>query len=544
MNEDPDLDALHDNGGPTETHSPFVTSPIVNYIPAEFCAVSTDQRGISRPQGSGCEIGAFEVQAPVFIQVPGNASAIATSPNGVEVNYILPVALDSFGSLSNGINPTVSVACDPPPGTIFPLGASPINCEATDGYGQVTEQAYTITVQPANSLRPTLNAGVNTRFYTNNPAGVAVTMAPVASSPIDPNPVVTCNPPSGSVFPIGTTQVTCYATDMYGLTSIPSNFLIIVVLGDPPATTPPSPPSPPSPPAPPVDPGDGDDGEPVAPPPGEDEDEEDEGRDEVDTSAFDDLWTRNDSSVANGTTARSWTWGPSPFTSLAQTDNDLWEEYDDGERVVRYYDKSRMEITNPDGDTSSIWYVTNGLLATELITGMLQVGDEEFVEMAPANVPVAGDFDDPEGPTYATFTHLTGAVDDQVGQTIVSRLSRDGTSTDDSGLASRGVIYAYYDEITGHNVAAPFREFMTSTGMITVDGELVEGPLFPDPLFAVGRPITEAFWATVLVGGTPHDVLMQCFERRCLTYTPENAEEWQIEAGNVGLHYFWWRYGQ
>ena len=38
-------------------------------------------------------------------------------------------------------------------------------------------------------------------------------------------------------------------------------------------------------------------------------------------------------------------------------------------------------------------------------------------------------------------------------------------------------------------------------------------------------------------------MLIQCFERRCLTYTPGNPDGWQVEAGNVGQHYFHWRYG-
>ncbi|MEZ4570080.1 MAG: clostripain-related cysteine peptidase [Thermomicrobiales bacterium] len=54
--------------------------------------------------------------------------------------------------------------------------------------------------------------------------------------------------------------------------------------------------------------------------------------------------------------------------------------------------------------------------------------------------------------------------------------------------------------------------------------------------------MTEAYWATVEVAGTPKDVLSQCFERRCLTYTPDNDPGWQVEAGNVGLHYYDWRY--
>jgi hypothetical protein len=39
------------------------------------------------------------------------------------------------------------------------------------------------------------------------------------------------------------------------------------------------------------------------------------------------------------------------------------------------------------------------------------------------------------------------------------------------------------------------------------------------------------------------DVLWQCFERRCLTFTPDNPAGWQVEAGIVGLHYYEWRYG-
>jgi hypothetical protein len=39
------------------------------------------------------------------------------------------------------------------------------------------------------------------------------------------------------------------------------------------------------------------------------------------------------------------------------------------------------------------------------------------------------------------------------------------------------------------------------------------------------------------------DVLIQCFQRRCLTYTPSNPDGWRVEAGNIGQHYYAWRYG-
>jgi hypothetical protein len=66
---------------------------------------------------------------------------------------------------------------------------------------------------------------------------------------------------------------------------------------------------------------------------------------------------------------------------------------------------------------------------------------------------------------------------------------------------------------------------------------------FGDAFSGTGFPIMEAYWVTVPVGGEMKDVLLQCFERRCMTYTPDNPPDWQVEAGNVGLHYLDWRYG-
>ena len=43
-----------------------------------------------------------------------------------------------------------------------------------------------------------------------------VHFAVTASDAIDPSPVVSCVPPSGSVFPLGDTLVTCTATDAEG----------------------------------------------------------------------------------------------------------------------------------------------------------------------------------------------------------------------------------------------------------------------------------------------------------------------------------------
>jgi beta-glucanase (GH16 family) len=56
---DPQLGGLADNGGPTLTHALLPTSPAIDAAHPATCP-PTDQRGLARPQGAACDIGAFE----------------------------------------------------------------------------------------------------------------------------------------------------------------------------------------------------------------------------------------------------------------------------------------------------------------------------------------------------------------------------------------------------------------------------------------------------------------------------------------------------
>jgi beta-glucanase (GH16 family) len=56
---DAGLGGLADNGGPTLTHALSTGSPAINAGVAAGCP-ATDQRGVTRPQGAGCDSGAFE----------------------------------------------------------------------------------------------------------------------------------------------------------------------------------------------------------------------------------------------------------------------------------------------------------------------------------------------------------------------------------------------------------------------------------------------------------------------------------------------------
>jgi len=69
---DPKLGALADNGGPTQTHALLIDSPALN---AGNTPLTSDQRAITRPQGSADDIGAFET----FVAPPASVQFSAAS---------------------------------------------------------------------------------------------------------------------------------------------------------------------------------------------------------------------------------------------------------------------------------------------------------------------------------------------------------------------------------------------------------------------------------------------------------------------------------
>ena len=254
-------------------------------------------------------------------------------------------------------------------------------------------------------------------------------------------------------------------------------------------------------------------------------------------SPFDEAWNRTDLPVADGTVHRTWIWGD----SVSEVLDEDYADAPGGSREVQYFDKSRMEINDPEGDSTSPWFVTNGLLVVELISGHMQVGDERFIEYVPSEANVAGDQDIGFTVKYYELARHLDAPPRTIGAVIAERMSSFGLLGRDAALADYGVTAGHVDPVTNHGIATPFWEFMNSDGLVWDGASYVVAPLFANPYFATGRPITEAYWTNTRVAGTHKMVLFQCFERRCLTYTPDNPPGWQVEAGNVGQHYFHWR---
>src|SRR5215212_2243437 len=261
--------------------------------------------------------------------------------------------------------------------------------------------------------------------------------------------------------------------------------------------------------------------------------------------AFLRVWDRTDSLVADGTVGRSWFWGPEPGEARLEP----WSEARNGERLVQYFDKSRMELNDPQANPNDPFFVTNGLLTVELISGQMQTGQAQYENRYPAYIPMSGDPGDETTPTYAAFQGVSNTnrgdhpATDRRGQKVTATIDREGNMGDDpaKGNAPKTQI-VYYESTTKHNVPQAFWEFLNQTGKVREEGRVVDRPLITPWFYASGLPISEAYWTKSLVRGQLTDVLIQAYERRVLTYTPTNDPAFQVEMGNIGQHYYNWRY--
>jgi len=77
--DDPMLAPLSPNGGPTPTRIPLTGSPLLGAVTGPVCdTAGEDQRGISRPQGAGCEVGAVEEnEVLTAVMLVGRTSLLA-----------------------------------------------------------------------------------------------------------------------------------------------------------------------------------------------------------------------------------------------------------------------------------------------------------------------------------------------------------------------------------------------------------------------------------------------------------------------------------
>ncbi len=134
------------------------------------------------------------------IAVPDDISVPATSAAGAVVTFA--------ASATGG----ATIACTPASGSTFTIGTTTVTCTATNASGSASG-SFSVTVVDEG---PELTVPADMTVEATSPAGATVTFTVSATDAVDGTITATCAPSSGDMFPLGTTTVSCSATDSAG----------------------------------------------------------------------------------------------------------------------------------------------------------------------------------------------------------------------------------------------------------------------------------------------------------------------------------------
>ena len=145
---------------------------------------------------------------PQFTDI-SDLEVTTNNPEGTPLFYNIPTVSDAVG--------IQSVICDPLPGSNFDLGVTQVTCIATDNANNETTGQFSINVTLLDNIPPQFITSVeDLEEETENPNGVSVSYDIPEATDDSGISEVSCNPPPGNNFGIGTTEVICTATDDTG----------------------------------------------------------------------------------------------------------------------------------------------------------------------------------------------------------------------------------------------------------------------------------------------------------------------------------------
>src|SRR5262249_6121720 len=142
---------------------------------------------------------------PCAISTPASVTQ-ATDPGqcGALVSYAGPTTTGQCGT----------TMCSPASGAFFPKGVTTVTCSTQSPQSS----SFTVTVNDTQAPGVTCPANVTTIAAAACPSASMTLLSYATPAATDncPGATTSCAPPSGSAFPIGTTTVTCTATDTSG----------------------------------------------------------------------------------------------------------------------------------------------------------------------------------------------------------------------------------------------------------------------------------------------------------------------------------------
>jgi hypothetical protein len=177
----------------------WIPIPVLLTVGTWNVTVEATDGATTRTIGPGSfQVVAEPVTGPPLLAVPEVVVAEADSPTGANVTYI------AFAT--SLVDPSASLSCDHTSGSRFPLDTTVVHCTATDSFGSTSGSFFVVVTDTVPPVL-TVPSDIST-------ASTVVSWTATAVDAIDGTVPVTCDPTSGSTFPIGVTVVTCSATDL------------------------------------------------------------------------------------------------------------------------------------------------------------------------------------------------------------------------------------------------------------------------------------------------------------------------------------------
>ncbi len=215
------LTTISSLGTPNATDPSGISPTVTNNAPAGGFPTGTTTVIWTAINAAGLNATAGQevtVNDPIFSPV-SSQTVDSTSSIGTVVTFT-PVAVDySNGSID-------AVSCNPPSGSTFSIGTTQVRCTATDNASNTAHITFNVIVK--DTIPPVISSTSDIKQEATSSSGNTVNYAiPAVTDYVDGSDIVTCSPTAGSLFPLGSTKVTCSSTDSLGLTGT-STFNIIV----------------------------------------------------------------------------------------------------------------------------------------------------------------------------------------------------------------------------------------------------------------------------------------------------------------------------
>ncbi|KAG2496568.1 hypothetical protein HYH03_005390 [Edaphochlamys debaryana] len=206
---------------------------VVTCTPAKFTLFPMGNTSVECTATDSSGNQAYEQFVITVVDTTPPTLDIPPSPLTIEANAIRGAYVQWEGRVNatDLIDAAPEVECDSPSGGGFlPMGTSTVNCTATDEAGNAAWAMF--DVQVVDTTLPVFFP-VDYTMEANVFAGALVNATDLARGTVldiaDPDPVVSCDPPAGILFALGsTTNVSCTVTDASG-NQANATFQVLVV---------------------------------------------------------------------------------------------------------------------------------------------------------------------------------------------------------------------------------------------------------------------------------------------------------------------------